>query len=156
MNEENETEYSVLVKRCYEGRDNDNYPKTYVTNNYLISADSLNNLYERMAKEYVDWKLEGEKRIKVTPSWSDDPHNLDGYFVKFGDIHIIVEEYSEDKMKATETYKNKAAARDKFLVEQKILEETKRKSEEERARIWREKQEREEYLRLKKKFEKSS
>jgi len=154
MNEENEIEYSVFVKRCYDGRDRDNYPKTYVAEDYLISADSLDNLYERMAKEYVDWKLKGEKRIKVTPSWSDDPHDLDGYFVEFGDIHVIIEEYSEAKMKATETYKNKAQTRDEFLAKQKILEAAKKKAEQERSKKYKEQQEREEYLRLKKKFEK--
>lgn len=156
MNEENEIEYSVLVKRCYEGRDNDNYPKTYVEDDDLISADSLDKLYEKMAKEYVDWKLEGEKRLKRKPRWSSDPQTLDDYFVEFGDIHIIVEEYDEDKMKATETYKNKAKTRDEFLAKQKILEAAKKKAEEERTAKYKEQQEKEQYLRLKKKFEKIS
>jgi chromatin segregation and condensation protein Rec8/ScpA/Scc1 (kleisin family) len=155
MDKENEIEYSVLTKRCYDGRDNDNYPKVYVAEDYLISADSLDSLYEKMAGEYVSWKLEGEKRLKTVSRWSSDPQELDDYFVEFGDIHIIVEEYNENKMKATKTYAEKGKTRDEFLAKQKILEAAKKKAEEERAKKYQEQQEKEQYLRLKKKFEKN-
>jgi hypothetical protein len=154
MNEENEIEYSVDVRLCVDYCDDYNYRKQYVESDYTLAAESIDALYEYIAKTYVNWRLEAEKRIK---GGSDSYRNdIEDYYVEFGPIHIIVEQYDENKMKATTTYADKGKTRDEYLTKQKILEAAKKKAEQERTKKYQEQQEKEQYLRLKRKFEKTS
>ncbi len=120
--------------------------------NYVIDSDeidilraySIPELYERMGELVVNHMIIGEK---------DREHLGKHYKVEFSPIFIEVEYYDEAKMKASKAYQEQGLERER----QRVLEEKRKAEEAERSRKWHvaemEKRDREEFIRLKKKFD---
>lgn len=147
-NEEDEKymTYRVEVKTYRPYHNDNNYRCEHMELDYITAGD-LEHLYEYMGEEYVRWQVRAENRTKGDRYW-----NPEDYRIEFGDICMIVEEYNENKMKASKAYLNLGAARDKFLADEKLRKE----QEKVRAAEW-EKQQKEawdkkEYERLSVKF----
>jgi hypothetical protein len=146
--------YQVHYIQTYLYYDNDNYLCSSDDGSLeeYLCADSIEELYEKMAKCLVDWKITGEERCK------NDSFGLyakDTFDVEFSPIYIYVDEYSSEKLKATKTYQEIGVARDiaKKKREEKEKADALRRAE--NARILKEKEEKAIYNRLKKKYEKS-
>lgn len=127
-------------------RNQDNYQIDSWSDPVTIRTQTIEHLYEYMAKERVDHTLASESRAR------DERIDIEDYKIEFSNIFIEVEHYNEEKLRNSITYKNLGAERDKRISEKKELE--KRRLEAARlAEIkWREEQDKKEYTRLSKKF----
>ncbi len=140
--------YSVNVTESHDYRDNDNYRCTREDSPYSISAESIEELYELMGDYKVAFMLKNE--TANNDRWSD---YKDPYEVKFSNIFIEVAAYDESKMKASKKFQEIGAAREKKAAADaerarlEAIQVAKYRAEE------KEKHDREEYQRLRQKFE---
>lgn len=115
------------------------------------TAETVEELYEIMAKLRVDHTLTGEGYCR-----DDRQLKVDDFTVEFSNIFVEVEDYDEVRLKATVTYQNLGAARDA----QREKEKAEAARQEVRAREWRARQkeehDRSEFARLSQKYKTTS
>jgi hypothetical protein len=116
---------------------------------YELSAYSIEELYEAIARDYNKWIVRAEEEAKHYPF---DYKRMENRGIKYSSIYIEVEEYSEEKRNATEDYKQVGAVCDKFLADKKEREEKERIRVEAYRKKEQEERDRQEFERLKKKF----
>lgn len=86
-------------------RDEDNYPRTRLRSTDKLIGETLDELYDAMAK----YRIENEhKEYDTDDDWYDNQHY---YFVEFGTIVEIASEQSYDKnrLEATQAWRDHAA-----------------------------------------------
>lgn len=119
-------------------------------NEYELSHNSIEELYESIADDYNRWIVKIE--IGSNCSNCSDYERVENNGIKYSPIYIEVEPYSEEKRNATENYKKIGEVRDKALSDKKDAED----KEKIRAEKWRkdekDKQDLREFERLKRKF----
>ena len=139
-------EYCVSAHSATPYRNRDNYTCKEWNDVEVLKSDTIEGLYEKMAKFKIDHKL-----LANTPDrrgeWSEDD-----FEVKFSDITIECEPFSEDKLKLTETWKNIGAIREAKREAEKKAAEAERIRAAEWERKRKEEHERDEYRRLKAKY----
>lgn len=129
----------------------DNYKSEHIHDNDLIlEADSIEALYEQMAKERVGWILHAEKRCK-----KDVRKSMEDFFVRFSNIYVEVEDFSNEKLEATKTYQERGAARDAFWKREREQQEKERQRRIEWGAKQKEERDKAEFIRLSKKFGKT-
>jgi len=119
---------------------------------YDISAETIEELYEKVAQEYNKWITQVELSSK---KYSGEAYHIDNNGLKFSTIYKPVEALSLDKLKSTNAYREIGAYKDKVIAEQKKKEEEDRKRRELYQQQEQERRDKEEFLRLSKKFGKS-
>lgn len=143
--------YYVNAVLFYPYSDRDNYTQ-FREEPVELLAESIESLYEDMAKCVIDHEIDGEKRCR---DWGES--HLSGlYTVEFSDLFIKVGYYSGERMKATKTYRNIGAARDAAKEKERIEKEVAEKAYRERLEKDKERRDKEEYERLSKKFNKTN
>lgn len=117
---------------------------------YELSHDTIEELYEAIAYDYNQWIVQAEDEAKRR--FPSDYQMMENKGVKYSPIYIEVEEYSEEKRNATETYKKVGEVRDRFLADKKEKEEKERIRVEAYRKQEQEEKDRREFERLKRKF----
>lgn len=152
MEDHDEIEYKVDVKYIHRYFEGDNSYKS--DSNYrepeTLTAYSLSELYEAMAREHVRFMLDAEKECKQNAYH----YKMEDFRIEFSAIYTEVEPYFEEKMKATKTYLEKGAARDKFWADERARQEAEKTRQEAYAKKEREARDLAEYERLSKKYNK--
>lgn len=143
-------QYTVTAKREYPYRDDNNYRRTGNHGEYEHSSDTLDGLYEIMARDTIDYRLMVEK--DGLNKW--EGYDIEDYKVTFSDIYVKVQPYEEFRMKATETYQKLGAERDRMLEQKKIITAAEAKRTAEYQAKQKEEFEKREFERLSKKFNK--
>ena len=146
--EESEISYCVRIVENTAYYNDHNYLcwQNDPSDSYVISADSVGELYEYIANHYNTWQLYVERQ---RTGYSDK------YKFEVSEIYIVIEEYDESKMKKTENYKKLSLLRDAAAKKEKERLEEQRKRDLAFAAEQREKRDHEEFLRLSKKYSKS-
>lgn len=152
MNDESEKpQYCVTFRTGTPYYDEDNYVCTRWSDPETLKADTVDALYDYMARERVNHAIRADK----------DPESRRGitlnlaelYEVEFSDITVEVCAYDEDRLKATDTWKKLGESLEADRAKRKAEAEQQRKREE----AWRAKQQEEQdratYARLKSKYE---
>jgi len=145
-------EYGVYATTCtpYRG---DRHVQIQKDEPELISAPSIEELYERMAKCRIDHMLRGEKDIRESHRHLY-PNAQDDYTVEFTPIFVVVEWFSKDKLEESKTYQDIGKARDEARAAEKHAQEVEAKRLAEWRKADQERRDREEFERLSKKFSK--
>lgn len=152
MNEELKTvEYCVRIITRTSYRDDHNYNCWSDAEPYVISHDNIADLYECIAREYNEWRVKTEEEVKyANRDWNKK--SIDDYGFDVSEIYIAVEEFSMDKMKATEEYKKIGAVRDEAIKREKERKIAVEARDAAYRKEQQEKRDREEFARLSKKF----
>jgi len=91
---------------------------------YEISDNSIEELYESVARDYNHWIVQAEEASKK-PNCADYDR-MENKGVKYSPIYVEVEPYSEEKRNATKAYKEVGEVRDRFIANKKVEEEKER------------------------------
>lgn len=138
-------QYAVHATKCTPYRDDDNYI-AYEDEMDVLYADSLEELYEQMAKMVVNHMLYGEKYAETTYTKAGQ------YTVEFSEIYVVVGNYNEAMLKATKVYQEIGLVREKKRIEDEKRKEEERKRIEECQKKEQEERDKREFARLCQKF----
>jgi signal transduction histidine kinase len=133
--------YSTICTETFTYRDEWGMRVDTTEGSYVIEDASVDGLYEKMAAAYFKRKQ------------TEDVHENEDHGLEFSSIHVVVEEFSMEKLKNTDTYKD---LQFKVEEERRLKKEEDKKAKEkekERRRIAAEQAELETYKRLKEKYE---
>ena len=130
------------IEMMYEG--DASYKSPHMLDDDIISADSVEELYEKMAL------YQEEFLAKVHVS---NPVTYGDYRVDFSEIYMVVEEFDKSKLEATKTYIERTALYDAAFEAEKQRAIKLKAAKDAAAKRDQDARDREEYLRLKKKFE---
>ena len=157
MNDESEKpQYCVTFRTGTPYYDEDNHVWTRWSDPETLKADTVDTLYEYMARERVDHAIRADKdpeskrdtpRFRCTLPWAEL------YEVEFSDITVEVCAYDEDRLKATDTWKKLGESLEADRAKRKAEAEQQRKREEAWRAQQQEEQDRANYARLKSKYE---
>lgn len=141
--------FCVTAQRLRPYYDDSNYRCFERSDPETLRAETIDELYELMAKERVEHTLRGEGDSRTGYGRQV---SADDYTVEFSNLFIEVENYDEARLKNTTCYQNIGAARDERRAREKAEAERQKKlwAEAEAKRI--EQHERDEFVRLSKKF----
>lgn len=135
------------IHRDYQG--DSRYKSDYVLDEDVISADSLEGLYEAAAEYNERWLALVESGNKANRYFDSNDYRVD-----FSEVYVIIEEFDLAKLKATKTYSERTLIREAAVAEAKAESARLAKIREEYEATQREERERLEYIRLTKKFAK--
>ena len=128
--------------------DDSNHYSCYRDEVEELEAYSIEELYQRMAQVVVAHMLRGEDAEKCT--W--DRQKKENFTVEFSNIYVEIAPYSVEKMKASKAFQEIGVAREKKWAEEaKIKKENEARAVLARAKA-QEERDRQEFLRLSKKF----
>ena len=148
---EQKPQYCVTFRTGTPYQDRDNYICTHWSDAETLKDDTVDGLYEQMARVRVQHSIRADEDPDARNTWAGVTW-ADRYEVEFSEITLEVCRYDEDKLKATETWKKLGEAREAHRAQKKIEAERERKRSEEWNKQERERKDREEYVRLTKKF----
>lgn len=117
-------------------------------NEYELTANSIEELYEAVARDYNQWVVKAEDAANKKNCSECD--RLENKGIKYSDIYIVVEPYSEEKRNATKAYQEVGKVRDAFIANKKAKEEAERIRVEAYRKQKKEENDRKEWARLKK------
>lgn len=145
MNSE-EISYCVRITENTAYYDNNHYLKWPPEESCIISADSIDELYESIAYAKNGWEL-NRNRACLRSHYEPHPFKFE-----VSEIYIVVEEFSEDKLKLTENYKKLIQLREEVAQKEQAQFEEQNRKDLAYAAEQKEKKDLEEYIRLQKKF----
>lgn len=128
--------------------DQDNYACMGTGDDRILRDTTIDGLYEQMGASVVEHKLYGERQAHKYSS--DYPES--GWDIEFSSIFVEVEAYCEDRMRSSKKFQDMGLTRESRKAEERKAQQEER----ERVKKWKAQQkehhDREEYLRLCKKF----
>lgn len=118
----------------------------------MLSADSLEGLYEEIGKHYSEWIVQKELDEERYSDSSSDSYQVNNNFIEYSDITVFIEPYSEEKRNQSEGYKNVGAIRDAARAKAAEKAEKERIRRQEWNKKETERKEKAEFERLRAKF----